>query len=142
MIGSSLLMSKVIDISVARRRRAERDMSMDNTGHEKRKESRRSSSERLFVQIVKSHDQDLVGTTISCRALDVSANGIRIQTATPIPTGCHLDLWVDNSAGPGKFFLSSEVRWARIQDDSCEAGVLLHDGAATDIAEWRQLQTR
>ena len=114
---------------------------MNSTGHDKRKELRRDSRERLFVQIVKSSDQDLVGTTISCQVLDVSASGLRIQAATLIPPGCQLDLWVDNSAGPGKFFLSSEVRWARITDGRCEAGVELYDGAATDIAEWRQLQT-
>lgn len=138
---SSLLMSKVVDISTARRRRAQREKHMKTSGHDKRKELRRASNERLFVQIVKSHDQELVGTTISCRALDVSASGLRIQASTLIPTGCQLDLWVDNSAGPGKFFLSSEVRWARILDGGCEAGVELHDGAATDIAEWRHLQT-
>ena len=58
-------MSKVVDISTARRRRAERDTNMNSTGHDKRKELRRDSRERLFVQIVKSSDQDLVGTTIS-----------------------------------------------------------------------------
>lgn len=137
---SSLLMSKVVDISAARRRRAERESRMKDNGPDKRRELRRSSNDRLFVQIVKSHDQELVGTTISCRALDVSAGGLRIQAATLIPAGCQLDLWVDNSAGPGKFFLSSEVRWARILDGGCEAGVELYDGAATDIAEWRQLQ--
>lgn len=142
MRDSSLLMSKVVDISAARRRRVERDLETDTSSQEKRRELRRSSNERLFVQIVGSQDEELVGTTISCRALDVSASGLRIQAAMLIPAGCQLDLWVDNSEGPGKFFLSSEVRWARIFEGGCEAGVELYDGAATDIAEWRELQSR
>lgn len=137
---TSLLMSKIVDISAARRRRDRRDTTMNQPSHDKRREYRRRSNERLFVQIVRSDDQDLVGTTISCEALDVSANGLRIVTSTMIPAGSHLDLWVDNSAGPGKFFLSSEVRWARIGENGFEAGVELHAGSATDIAEWRQLQ--
>ena len=140
MATSSLLMSKVVDITTARNRRAKREMNMSEFGEEKRREARRDSQEKLFVQIVKSHDQELVGTTISCQAVDVSANGLRIRAATLIPAGCQIDLWVDNSIGPGKFFLSSEVRWARIQEGGCEAGVELYDGAATDIAEWRELQ--
>lgn len=137
---TSLLMSKIVDISSARRRRDKRETSMSKSDYEKRKEYRRNSSDRLFVQIVRSHEQDLVGTTLSCVALDVSASGLRIQAASLIPAGAQLDLWVDNSAGPGKFFLSSDVRWAKITKIGCEAGVELHDGAATDIAEWRQLQ--
>lgn len=136
---TSLLMSKIVDISAARRRRDRRETGM-NTNHEKRREFRRLSSERLFVQIVKSDDPELVGTTISCEAVDVSASGLRIQTASLVPIGCQLDLWVDFSAGPGKFFLSSEVKWAKIIEGGFEAGVELYDGSATDIAEWRQLQ--
>ena len=137
---TSLLMSKIVDITAARLRRERREFAMAGSSAEKRRETRQKSAERLFVQIVKSDDQDLVGTTISCEAIDVSANGLRILLDWLIPAGCQLDLWVDNSAGPGKFFLSSEVRWARVSAGGCEAGVELYDGAATDIAEWRQLR--
>ena len=134
---TSLLMSKIIDISEARRRRNRQVTAMSMNEQDNRREDRVESNERLFVQIVTSDDQDLVGTTISCEALDVSASGMRIQTALPIPVGCQLDLWVDNSAGPGKFFLSSDVKWVKAVEGRFQAGVHLFDGSATDISEWR-----
>lgn len=136
---TSLLMTKIIDISMARRRRDHHDRVISMHSHEKRREFRRESVERLFVQIVTCPNPDLIGTTISCEALDTSAGGLRITGGALIPEGCQLDLWVDNSSGPGKFFLSSDVRWARVVDGQFQAGVELHDGAATDIDAWRQM---
>jgi hypothetical protein len=133
-------MSKIIDISDARRRRrgpADKVVTIEQ--HEKRREFRRESNERLFIQIVSCADEELVGTTISCEALDVSASGLRIVAEAAIPAGSQLDLWVDNSAGPGKFFLSSNVRWSHAVDKGFQAGVELHDGATTDIEEWREM---
>ena len=137
---TSLLMSKIIDIGAARRRRERQEDNMNKHDREKRREFRRNSNNRLFVQIVNSDDPDLVGTTISCATIDISASGLRIRTDSLIPASSQLDIWVDNNAGPGKFFLSSEVKWAKIREDGFEVGVELHDGAATDIDQWRQLQ--
>ena len=112
-----------------------------NFEHEQRKEFRRGSNERLFLQVVQSEDQDLVGTTISCIALNVSAGGLMVTCDQRIPEGCFIDLWIDDSARPGKFFLSSEVRWAsKNEAGEFQIGVALLDGAATDIEEWRARQ--
>lgn len=139
MSTSSLLMSKIIDLTDARhRRRVVRGRSVSSFDSEQRKEYRKASDERLFIQVVECSDPDMVGTTLSCHALDVSASGLRAHVEQFIPVGCHLDLWVDNSSRPGKFFLTSDVRWIRAVDDNCyEFGVELHEGAATDIEEWR-----
>ena len=112
-----------------------------NFEHEQRKEFRRDSSERLFLQVVQSENQEMVGTTISCMALNVSASGLMVACDQHIPEGCFIDLWVDDSARPGKFFLSSEVRWEiESQPGEFQIGVELLDGAATDIEEWRERQ--
>ncbi len=110
--------------------------------HEQRKEFRRDSNERLFLQVVQSEDQEMVGTTISCKALNVSPSGLMVACDQRIPQGCFIDLWVDDSARPGKFFLSSEVRWeTENQPGEYRIGVELLNGAATDIEEWRERQT-
>jgi hypothetical protein len=112
-----------------------------NFEHEQRKEFRRGSNERLFLQVVQSEDQDMVGTTISCTALNVSPSGLMVACDQRIPEGCFIDLWVDDSARPGKFFLSSEVRWAfESEPGEFRIGVALLEGAATDIEEWRARQ--
>ena len=139
---SSLIMAKVTHISEARRRRfgdkRGSDMELDT---DTRRDARAGLRDKLFVQIVKSDNQDMVGTTISCETLDVSPHGIRIGSPIPVPEGSHLDLWVDNSTGAGKFFLSSDVRWARAKDGMFECGVELHPGPATDIEAWQEAHT-
>ena len=102
---------------------------------------RLESDDRLFTQIVLSPDEpDLVGTTLSCTAVNMSVGGIQFRTTRAVPVGTLLDLWVDVSSRPGKFFLSGEVRWSRPTNESDENGMEMHfvgvqlrSGAATDI---------
>ena len=106
---------------------------------------RLESDDRLFTQVVLSAEQpDLVGTTLSCTAVNLSVGGIQFRTSAAVPTGSLLDLWVDVSSRPGKFFLAGEVRWHRPTGDvnakgkeEWLIGVQLKSGAATDIMDWR-----
>lgn len=104
---------------------------------------RLESDDRLFTQVVLcAENPDLVGMTLACRAVNLSVGGIQFRTGASVPAGALLDLWVDVSSRPGKFFLAGEVRWCRPADDGAgEAeyfiGVQLKSGAATDIIDWR-----
>jgi len=130
-IESSLYASKTVSLATSRGRRvAKKEIQEDDN----RRDIRRASSERLFAQVVQSNYNDLVGTTLSCEAIDISANGLKIAADRTLPVGCVLDLWVDDSRKPGKFFLSSDVRWS----GENEFGVQLHNGTATDIEAWRK----
>ena len=138
---SSLLLSTIINLASARSRQDAPKPSTEGR-YDQRQEFRRESNERLFLQIVQSMNPELVGVTLSCTALDVSPGGLRISCQQEIPAGCVIDLWVDDSARPGKFFLSSEVRWAReVQAGIFQVGVQLLQGAATDLDEWRERQS-
>lgn len=112
---------------------------------DKRLHPRLESDDRLFTQVVLSADNpDLVGTTLSCNAINLSVGGIQFRTTASVPTGALLDLWVDVCTRPGKFFLAGEVRWSR-PTGSMNAngqqewfvGVQIKSGAATDIIDWR-----
>ncbi|MCZ6656653.1 MAG: PilZ domain-containing protein [Gammaproteobacteria bacterium] len=113
--------------------------------NDKRMHARINSDDRLFTQVVLSADEpDLVGTTLSCTAVNLSVGGIQFRTNAPVPTGSLLDLWVDVSSRPGKFFLAGEVRWSRPTGENDVngseqwfVGVQLKSGAATDIIDWR-----
>lgn len=142
---ASILLSKIVNFADSVSRRDRNVMNdyqhHDNDNHENRKELRRACNDRLFMQVVQSETEDLVGTTFSCRAVDASKNGLKVTCGQPIPLGCTLDLWVDDSSNPGKFFLSSEVRWVtRDEGDDYHVGVELLEGAATDISAWRLRQ--
>ena len=114
-------------------------------GQDQRMHPRLDSDDRLFTQVVLSSDEpDLVGTTLSCTAVNLSVGGIQFRTNAPVPTGSLLDLWVDVASRPGKFFLAGEVRWNRPTGDVSPKGreewligVQLKSGAATDIMDWR-----
>jgi len=81
---------------------------------DKRMHPRMDIDDRLFSQVVLSEDKpDMVGSTISCTAVNLSVGGIQFRTNAPVPTGSLLDLWVDVSPRPGRFFLAGEVRWSR-----------------------------
>lgn len=128
----------IIDFNTVRVRTRQRSL-------DKRMHPRLESDDRLFTQVVLSADDpDLVGTTLSCTAINMSVGGIQFATATPLPIGALLDLWVDISSRPGKFFLAGEVRWTRPGDasdpdrDTWHIGVQLKSGAATDIIDWRE----
>lgn len=142
MTTSHLLLSKIIDFTIARNRSQLPPVESDVVEHhEQRRELRRRSNDRLFLQIVQSEDQDLVGTTISSNTLDASANGLKVASDQYIPVGCIIDLWVDDRVKPGKFFLSSEVRWiSEDQSGSFALGVELLESAATDVQKWRERQ--
>jgi Tfp pilus assembly protein PilZ len=114
--------------------------------NDKRVHARLESDDRLFTQVVFASDQPaLVGTTLSCTAVNMSVGGIQFRTTEPVPVGTLLDLWVDVASRPGKFFLAGEVRWSRPTGENDEnddqlhfIGVQLKTGAATDILDWRE----
>lgn len=135
--GESNMSDNIIDFTTVRVRTRQRSL-------DKRMHPRLETDDRLFTQVVLSADDpDLVGTTLSCTAVNMSVGGIQFATATPLPIGALLDLWVDISSRPGKFFLAGEVRWARPADADDNGnqvwhiGVQLKSGAATDILDWR-----
>lgn len=117
--------------------------------NDKRLHPRLDSDDRLFSQVVLAADEpELVGETLSCRAVNMSMGGIQFKTSQPVPVGTLLDLWVDVASRPGKFFLAGEVRWSRPTAEYDENGVEMHfigvqlkSGAATDILDWRDYHT-
>lgn len=128
----------IIDFTTVRVRTRQRSL-------DKRMHPRLETDDRLFTQVVLATDNpDLVGTTLSCTAINMSVGGIQFATGEPLPIGALLDLWVDISTRPGKFFLAGEVRWARTAEPDVNGepvwhvGVQLKSGAATDILDWRE----
>lgn len=106
---------------------------------ERRDEDRMPCQSRLFVQITASEETDLVGTTFSCHTQDVSTGGLCITSEAYIPSGAKLDLWVENSTRPGKYFLTSDVRWVEaLEGERYMLGLELRESPTTDIDLWRE----
>ncbi len=94
--------NNVIELNSARDRLRNRP---SRSRDDKRMHARIESDDRLFVQVVLSAaDPDLVGTTVSCTAINLSVGGIQFRTDASIPTGALLDLWVDIRSRPASSF--------------------------------------
>ena len=138
-MATSMLMSKIISLSEARNSLKTSGGKVMGQAAERRVEPREHSTERLFVQVTASDDQHLVGATFSCYALDVSPSGLRIISEAPIPEGSKLDIWVDSSLRPGKYFLTSDVRWSDSSNEGdCQIGIELKESPTTDFDQWRR----
>ena len=106
---------------------------------ERRVEERQPCQSRLFIQITACAEADLVGTTFSCHSQDVSSDGMCITSEAFVPAGAKLDLWVENDTRPGKYFLTSDVRWVAPMDGNrCCIGLELQESPTTDLELWRR----
>jgi len=113
-----------------------------STTKDRRQHTRQPRDERVVVQIVSSTRDTLPpGTVVRCSTKDVSAQGLRIQLDQKVPEGFKLELWVEVSNHPTKFFLSGEVKWCQALDDSKRflVGVELTEGETEDFKLWQQV---
>ncbi len=109
---------------------------------DRRQHSRQSRDERVVVQIVSSTRDTLPpGTVVRCSTKDVSANGLRIQLDQPVPEGFLLELWVEVSSHPTKFYLAGEVKWCQELDEGKRylVGVELKETDTEDFKQWQKV---
>ena len=73
------------------------------SSQDQRLHPRIESDDRLFTQVVLSAENpDLIGTTLSCTAVNLSVGAIQFRTSAPVPTGslflgCRPSDWVPNT---------------------------------------------
>ena len=76
-------------------------------------ESRTTTGERMFTQVVESTDPNCVGITLICTGIDTSALDMCVTTDRKVPGGCAVDIWVEIDPKRRKLFLSGHIRWSR-----------------------------
>ena len=109
---------------------------------DRRQHSRQTRDERVVVQIVSSTRDTLPpGTVVRCSTKDVSANGLRIQLDQSVPEGFLLELWVEVSNHPTKFYLAGEVKWCQELDEGKRylVGVELKETDTEDFKQWQEV---
>lgn len=106
---------------------------------DKRGESRVSHNIRFFVHVSEcDEDPDLIGVSVSCEAIDFSANGLQFRTDHVIPIGSMLNITIGIGSPFAMFLLAGEIKWITEKDDECLLGVLLQDLQGTDYADWTE----
>ena len=107
----------------------------------KRKTSRYARQDRLMAQVTASIQAvDTAKKSWPAKTLDISKRGLRILGSNSLPIGAVVDLWIEVAGLKGKFYLSSEVRWSRMDDRlGYIMGVELREGLGSDIGHWERL---
>lgn len=111
-------------------------------GKDRRQHARQARDERVVVQIVSStHDTLPPGTVVRCSTKDVSPQGLRILLDQKVPEGFQLELWVEISNHPSKFYLAGEVKWCREVEENERylVGVELTEGKTEDLNLWQDV---
>ena len=109
---------------------------------ERRQHTRQLRDERVVVQIVSSTRDTLApGTVVRCSTKDVSAQGLRILLDQPVPEGYNLELWVEISSHPSKFYLAGAVKWCKEVDEGKRylVGIELAEGRTEDLDTWQKV---
>lgn len=109
----------------------------------RRRYGRLQSDDKLFVQVLAASESSwLVGETLQCSALDVSASGVRVQVACEVAVHSEIDLWIEAQACAQKFFMHGLVKWCYEVDaehNIYQLGVELLNVPFTDFEEWRAI---
>lgn len=106
---------------------------------ERRYNRRRSRDERLLIQIVSADAApELAGATLPARTCDVSSGGLGLWLERELAVGARLELWVNVTSVPGKFFLCGEVRWSRYVTPDYLHGIQLMSVPGDDLARWQR----
>ena len=109
---------------------------------DRRQHARLPRDERVVVQIISSTRDTLPpGTVVRCATKDVSSRGLRIQLDQKVPEGFQLELWVEISNHPTKFYLAGEVKWCQEVEEGKRylLGIELNEGKTEDLAVWQEL---
>ena len=109
---------------------------------ERRHGARLLRDEQVVVKIIAAPESPaLVGLSVDCSTVDISAEGLRLLLECPIVSGSHLALEVNAGENGEKYFLGGEVAWSRETEATgiFLIGVHLLDDAVFQLERWRNL---
>lgn len=111
-----------------------------NSPSDRRRHLRLTRDDPVHVKIMASSvAPELVDVTLRCSTLDVSASGIKLESAVHVPEFSEIEIWVDVSASAQKYFLHGLVKWAAPSaqgGNQFEIGVQLLNMPFTDYLSW------
>ncbi len=113
-----------------------------NSPSDRRRHLRLTRDDPVHVKIMASNvAPELVDVTLRCSTLDVSASGIKLESAVQVPEFSEIEIWVDVSASAQKYFLHGLVKWSApsVQANQFEIGVQLLNMPFSDYLSWVSL---
>ncbi len=110
---------------------------------ESRKHQRIHLQSRVFIELTSADViAGLPAEIASCRILDVSRDGLRVNVDREVPVGAILQIGAELPGADDAFHLAAEVMWCRESGDpegGWSAGFKLLNAHDSDIEDWRRL---
>ena len=104
---------------------------------DKRAEARVEHNVRFFVHVHEAKNEpDMVGVSLECEAIGVSAHGMQFSTKVELSAGAIINITIGVGDPFAMYALRGEVRWVRSDDDKFLMGVLLQYTDDTDLDSW------
>jgi hypothetical protein len=106
---------------------------------EQRREPRIPKHVRFFIHVHEcEEDPDMVGTSVTCEAVDFSIHGLQFKTDAQLYRGSLLDITIGIGAPFGMYLLRGEIRWVKQEEDEDDfyMGILLLDEEHMDLDKW------
>lgn len=107
--------------------------------NDQRQEFRLTGRIRVDVEIEAAEGQT-PARLVHCSSSDISANGLRVNCADPLPEGAILPLFIQLEGK--RFQLMGEVKWCFPADAQPQpgyvAGFALYESDQTSILEWKE----
>lgn len=104
---------------------------------DQRRETRVNANVRFFVHVHESKsDPDMVGMSLECEAVDMSAHGMQFSTNSALTESTLLNITIGIGEPFAMYLLRGEVRWVRHREDQCFIGVMLQEAEDTDLERW------
>lgn len=92
---------------------------------------------KFFIHIEECPvDQELVGLSVECVAVDVSTRGMQFRTDIALPAKTELGITIGFGEPFAMYQLYGVVRWVRPGDEFNHMGILLDDKPGTDYNKW------
>jgi hypothetical protein len=108
---------------------------------EHRSEQRLPRTDPITLDIVDCSNSGMVGQSLQCVTLDISATGLRVRTEQPLPVATLVEICTALHGMPGKFFLKGQVvhSSAAEEDGWFYHGIRLDDKPTADMLGWSAL---
>ena len=104
---------------------------------EQRSEQRVGSDVRFFVHVHESSaEPDMVGMSLECEAVDMSAHGMQFSTNSELSAGALLNITIGIGDPFAMYLLRAEIRWVRPKADIYYMGIMLQEAEDTNLSRW------
>lgn len=103
----------------------------------RRQESRVTARRRVFIRVLESVEDRVVGLSLKCRSVDYSTRGMKLRIANEwIRSDSVLEIVMAVVKPRIAFNLTGKVRWSTPENEGCSLGLTIREEG--DFPKWSE----